>query len=112
MADRIGRRGFGLVPVGRGGSKPICIHWQRQQAAIAVVGVDGRVLRSAKAACVAKLKSLEVAQVAFAASLNQKPLRNGLEIRDELRICTSGTLPGHVASRAVSSLSAVLSASE
>ena len=38
----IGRRGTDLVPVRSGGSKPISIHWQRQQAAVGVVGVDGR----------------------------------------------------------------------
>ena len=44
----IGRRRTDLVPVGRVGSKPICIHWQRQQAAVAVVGVDGRGRRRAQ----------------------------------------------------------------
>ena len=105
----IGRRRTDLVPVGRVGSKPICIHWQRQQAAVAVVGVDGRGRRSTKAGWVAGLigfavkGSLEaVHQAAISGTLNQKLLRNGLEKRNELRICTSGTLPGHVTSRAVS----------
>ena len=53
----IGRRRTDHVPVGRIGSKPICIHWQRQQAAVAVVGVDGRGRRNAKAGCVAGLQS-------------------------------------------------------
>ena len=55
--------------------------------------------------------TLEVSQAAIAASLNQKLLRNGLEMRNELRICTSGTVAGHVTSRAISQLSAVLSGS-
>ena len=101
----IGRRRTDHVPVGRIGSKPICIHWQRQQAAVAVVGVDGRGRRNAKAGCrgfAVKVGSLEAVQAAISGTLNQKLLRNGLEIRNELRICTSGTLPGHVTSRAVS----------
>ena len=44
----IGRRRTDLVPVGRVGSKPICIHWQRQQAAVGVVGEDGRGRRQRK----------------------------------------------------------------
>ena len=59
-----------------------------------------------------KVGTLEVSQAAIAASLNQKLLRNGfIEMRNELRICTSGTVAGHVTSRAISQLSAVLSGS-